>query len=87
MGRQRSKSPNARDITEMQEALRWLLWLEPVARRLVWSVAELRGIERLARENGMSKADAGNLWQFGLIVIAHRLNWRSYNPGQSAAVV
>lgn len=67
-------APSARDISAMQEAMQWLLWIAPIERRIVWGMAELRPIERLARANGMSQADAGLAWQAGLIAIAHRLN-------------
>lgn len=65
-------APSARDISQMQEAMGWLLWIGVLERQIVWGMAEGRRIERLAWENGVSVADAGNAWQYGVISIAFR---------------
>jgi Domain of unknown function (DUF6362) len=58
----------------MDEALGWLLWLEPEERRLVWLRAEGVPWKRITDWLGIGRTTAWQRWTTALLRIAVRLN-------------
>jgi hypothetical protein len=61
-------------IDRMEQALTWLLWLEPEERRLVWLRAEGVPWKRITRRLGIGRTTAWQRWSTALLKIAVRLN-------------
>jgi Domain of unknown function (DUF6362) len=61
-------------IDRMDEALGWLLWLEPEERRLVWLRAEGVPWKRITHWLGIGRTTAWQRWTTALLTIAVRLN-------------
>ena len=66
--------PGSRQITEAEEALLWLRWLERDDARIVWLRAERTPWKPICWELGISRATANRRWQYGIAVIVWRLN-------------
>ena len=69
----RRPRPGPRQITEAEEALLWLRWLERDDARIVWLRAERTPWKPICWEMGLSRTAATKRWQFGLAVITWRL--------------
>ena len=61
-------------IDRMDEALRWLMWLEPEERRLVWLRAEGMPWKRIIRRLGIGRTTAWQRWTIALLKVTTRLN-------------
>jgi hypothetical protein len=61
-------------IDRMDEALGWLLWLEPEERRLVWLRAEGVPWKRITHWLGIGRTTAWQRWTTAVLRIAVRLN-------------
>ena len=61
-------------IDRMDEALGWLMWLEPEERRLVWLRAEGVPWKRITHWLGIGRTTAWQRWTTALLKIAVRLN-------------
>jgi hypothetical protein len=61
-------------IDRMDEALGWLMWLEPEERRLVWLRAEGVPWKRITHWLGIGRTTAWQRWTLALLKIATRLN-------------
>jgi hypothetical protein len=61
-------------IDRMDEALGWLLWLEPEERQLVWLRAEGVPWKRITHRLGIGRTTAWQRWMMALVKIATRLN-------------
>jgi Domain of unknown function (DUF6362) len=61
-------------IDRMDEALRWLTWLELEERRLVWLRAEGLPWKRITHRLGIGRTTAWQRWTMALLTIAVRLN-------------
>lgn len=72
----RKPRPSPRMITEADEAMLWLRWLEVDDAKLVWARANGKAWKPICWEFGMSRAAAARRWQYGLAVIVWRLNGR-----------
>lgn len=72
--RMRRPRPGPREITEAEEALLWLRWLEKDDARIVWLRANGRQWKPICWELGISRATANRRWQYGIAVIVWRLN-------------
>lgn len=70
----RRPRPGPRQITEAEEALLWLRWLERDDARIVWLRAERTPWKPICWQMGISRATANRLWQYGIAVIVWRLN-------------
>ena len=68
--------PGPRQITEAEEAMLWLRWLERDDARIVWLRAERTPCKPICWEMGLSRTAATKRWQFGLAVITWRLHGR-----------
>jgi len=72
----RRPRPSPRQITEAEEAMLWLRWLEKDDARLVWLRANRTPWKPICWELGISRATANRRWQYGIAVIVWRLNGR-----------
>ena len=72
----RQPRPGPRQITEAEEALLWLRWLERDDARIVWLRAERTPWKPICWEMGLSRTAATKRWQFGLAVVTGRLHGR-----------
>jgi hypothetical protein len=61
-------------IDRMDEALGWLLWLEPGERQLVWLRAEGMPWKWVTRRLGIGRTTAWQRWSTALLKIAIHLN-------------
>jgi hypothetical protein len=61
-------------IDRMDEALRWLMWLEREERRLVWLRAEGVPWKRITHWLGIGRTTAWQRWTTALLKIVVRLN-------------
>jgi hypothetical protein len=77
----RRPRPSPRQITEAEEAMLWLRWLEVEDARLVWAGAEGTAWKPICWQFGISRATANRRWQYGLAVIVWRLNGKQ-PPGK-----
>lgn len=68
--------PSPRMISEADEAMLWLRWLEIEDAKLVWLRANGKPWKPICWEFGMSRAAAARRWQYGFAVIVWRLNGR-----------
>jgi Domain of unknown function (DUF6362) len=66
-------------IDRMDEALRWLTWLELEERRLVWLRAEGMPWKRITHRLGIGRTTAWQRWTIALLKITTRLNVRLNN--------
>jgi hypothetical protein len=71
-GRPAAAAPEA--IDRMDEALSWLMWLEPEERRLVWLRAEGLPWKRITHRLGIGRTTAWQRWTIALHKVATRLN-------------
>jgi hypothetical protein len=72
--RARPAAPSPEAIDRMDEALRWLCWLDPQERRLVSMRAEGLAWKRIAHRLGIGRTTAWQRWTMALLKIATRLN-------------
>lgn len=63
-------------IDRMEAALPWLTWLEPGDAKLVWARAEGTKWKPICWRFGIGRATACRRWEYGLSLIAWRLNGR-----------
>ena len=68
--------PSPRMITEADEAMLWLRWLEIDDAKLVWLRADRVAWKPICWQFGLSRTAATRRWQFGLAVIVWRLRGR-----------
>ncbi len=68
--------PSPREITQAEEALLWLRWLEVDDAKLLWLRAERTAWKQITWQFGLSRTAATRRWQYGLAVIVWRLNGR-----------
>lgn len=66
--------PTPRAITECEEAILWLRWLEIDDAKLVWARADRTAWKPICWRFGVSRTTAHRRWKHGLSVIVWRLN-------------
>ena len=74
-------------ISRMEETLDWLKFLSPEDARLVWVRAEGAPWKAICWRFGVARATAHRRWQYGLAVIALRLNGRLASAKRSRTFV
>jgi len=79
----RRPRPGPRQITEAEEAMLWLRWLEPADARLLWLRANRKPWKLVCWEIGISRATANRRWHYGIAVITWRLNGRRLSATKS----
>ncbi len=67
-------APAPEAIDRMDEALRWLTWLESEERQLVWLRAEGMPWKWITRRLGIGRTTAWQRWSTALLKIVVRLN-------------
>lgn len=72
----RRPRPGPRAITQAEEALLWLRWLEKDDARLLWLRANRKPWKPICWELGLSRTAANKRWQYGIAIIVWRLNGR-----------
>ena len=72
----RRPRPSPRQITEAEEAMLWLRWLEKDDARIVWLRANGQPWKKIGWEIGLSRPAANRHWQYGIALITWRLNGR-----------
>lgn len=85
--RMRRPRPGPREISEAEEALLWLRWLEKDDAQIVWLRANGRQWKPICWELGISRATANRRWQYGIAVIVWRLNGKRVPAGRSMQFV
>ena len=83
----RRPRPIPRQITQAEEAMLWLRWLEPEDGRLVWARANRTPWKPICWQFGISRATANRRWQYGLAVIVWRLNGKQVPSKRSMEFV
>ena len=83
----RRPRPSPRQITEAEEAMLWLRWLEKDDARLLWLRANRTPWKPICWELGISRATANRRWQYGIAVIVWRLNGRTPSRKRSIGSV
>jgi hypothetical protein len=83
----RRPRPSPRQITQAEEALLWLRWLEKDDARLVWLRANRTPWKPICWEMEISRATANRRWQYGIAVIVWKLNGRRVPANRSNAFV
>jgi len=66
--------PSPRAVTEAEEAMLWLRWLEVDDARLVWARVSGAEWKAITWRFGISRATATRRWVYALSVIVWRLN-------------
>jgi hypothetical protein len=79
--------PGPRQITEAEEAMLWMRWLEKDDARLVWLRANRTPWKPICWELGISRATANRRWQYGIAVIVWRLNGKQVPRKRSIGFV
>ncbi len=74
--RMRRPLPSPRMISEAEEAMLWLRWLEKDDARVVWLRANGTPWKKIGWEVGLSRPAANRHWQYGLALITWRLHGR-----------
>ncbi|HDP90101.1 MAG TPA: hypothetical protein ENN42_09135 [Thioalkalivibrio sp.] len=83
----RRSRPSPRQITQAEEAMLWLRWLESEDARLVWARVDGMAWKPICWQFGISRATANRRWQYGLAVIVWRLNGKRVPTKRSKAFV
>lgn len=85
--RMRRPRPSPRAITEAEEAMLWLRWLEVEEARLVWARVTGSRWKEVCWQFGVSRATADRRFRYGIAVIVWLLNGRRVPAKRSAAFV
>lgn len=72
----RRPRPGPQQVSEADETLLWLRWLEKDDARLLWLRANRTPWKPICWELGISRATANRRWQYGIAIIVWRLNGR-----------
>jgi hypothetical protein len=83
----RRPRPGPRDITQAEEAMLWLRWLEKDDARIVWLRANRTCWKKITWEVGLSRPAASRHWHYGLALITWRLHGRVPSPRRSRRFV
>jgi len=83
----RRPPPSAASISRMEETLTWGRFLAPEDDKLMWARAEGAPWKAICWRFGVSRATAHRRWQYGLGVIALRLNGRRVPAKRSRSFV
>lgn len=75
--RMRKPLPSPRMITEADEAMLWLRWLEKDIAQILWARANRKAWKGICWDHGISRAAANRRHEYGLAVIVWRLNGKT----------
>lgn len=74
--RTRRPRPSPRQISQAEEAMLWLRWLEKDDAQIVWLRANRKPWKPICWQFGLSRTAATKRWQYGIAIIVWRLNDR-----------
>ena len=74
--RMKKPLPSPRMISEADEAMLWLRWLDKDIAQILWARANRKAWKGICWEHGISRATANRRHEYGLSVIVWRLNGR-----------
>ena len=75
--RMRKPLPSPRMISEADEALLWLRWVEKDIAQILWARANRKAWKGICWTHGVSRATASRRHEYGLAVIVWKLNGRA----------
>lgn len=85
--RMRRPWPTPRQISEADEAMLWLQWLEKDDAQLLWLRANRTPWKAICWKLGVSRATANRRWQYGIAVILWRLNRKQVPRNRSMSYI
>jgi len=81
--RMKKPLPSPRMITEADEAMLWLRWLDKGTGEILWARANRTPWKTISWRQGISRKTAAKRHLYGLSVIVFRLNGRAVNTKRS----
>lgn len=75
--RMRRPLPSPRMVTEADEALLWLRWIDKDIAQILWARANRTAWKGICWDHGISRAAANRRHEYGLAVIVWRLNGKT----------
>ena len=69
--------PSPRMITQADEAMLWLRWLDKDIGQILWARANRKAWKGISWQHGISRATANRRFEYGLAVIVWRLNGKA----------
>ncbi len=69
--------PSPRMITQADEAMLWLRWLDKDIGQILWARANRKAWKGICWAHGISRATANRRFEYGLAVIVWRLNGKT----------
>jgi hypothetical protein len=85
--RMRRPLPSPQMITEADEAMLWLRWLDKDVAQILWARSNRWPWKRVCWHHGISRPTASRRYEYGLAVIALRLNGRTVQRKRSMEFV
>jgi len=79
--------PSPRMITQADEAMLWLRWLDKDIGQILWARANRMAWKGISWQHGISRATANRRFEYGLAVIVLRLNGKAVPLKRSMAFV
>jgi Domain of unknown function (DUF6362) len=79
--------PSPRMITEADEAMLWLRWLDKDVAQILWARSNRWSWKKVCWHHGISRPTASRRYEYGLAVIALRLNGRTVQRKRSMEFV
>ena len=79
--------PSPRMITEADEAMLWLRWVDKDIGQILWARANRTPWKHITWEHGISRATAHRRYEYGLALIVWRLKGRTVPRKRSMAYV
>jgi len=83
----RRPPPPSASISRMEETITWVQLLDPDDARLVWARAEGARWKEICWRFGVARATAHRRWQYGLSVMALKLNGQRVQTNRSQSFV
>ena len=79
--------PSPRMISEADEAMLWLRWLDKDVAQILWARSNRWPWKRVCWHHGISRPTASRRYEYGLAVIALQLNGRTVHRKRSMEFV
>ncbi|WP_412509893.1 DUF6362 family protein, partial [Roseovarius sp. SYSU LYC5161] len=85
--RMKKPLPSPRMITQADEAMLWLRWVDKDIGQILWARANRKPWKRITWHHGISRATANRRHDYGLAVIVWKVNGRTVPRKRSMAYV
>jgi hypothetical protein len=85
--RMKKPLPSPRMITEADEAMLWLRWLDKDVAQILWARSNRWSWKKVCWHHGISRPTASRWYDYGLAVIALRLNGKTVQRKRSMEFV